>query len=213
MASTFRAIACLGNPGTKYRGTRHNAGFLFAEHLRSLSQSRESEKNNAILSEITLESKKLSLIQPQTFMNRSGEPLRDILQFYKIAPGELIVVHDELDVPLGHARWKMSGGDGGHNGIKSIAQHLSTPHFLRLRIGIGRPPLEWSQRENGEDAISAWVLGNFSPKEKQIFDQVLSAAESSLRILLRSATSDVSAIDSGLAAAQRQLHTWQASGI
>jgi PTH1 family peptidyl-tRNA hydrolase len=139
MTHPLRLIVGLGNPGAEYSETRHNAGFWFCERLaREISAPLNHESrfhgiagNNR--------SAGVWILLPQTFMNRSGLSVRALAQFYKIAPEEILVVHDELDIPPGQLRLKFGGGAGGHNGLKDITSHLGTPDYWRLRVGIGHP--------------------------------------------------------------------------
>ncbi len=139
MQAALRLIVGLGNPGTEYTETRHNAGFWFCERMaRELGVSFASESRyhgwtaNARAAGIWL-------LMPSTFMNDSGRSVRALAQFYRILPSELLVVHDELDIPPGQLRLKFGGGLGGHNGLKSVSAHLGTNDYWRLRIGIGHP--------------------------------------------------------------------------
>lgn len=169
-------IAGLGNPGPKYQWTRHNAGFLFLDRIAVLEglsivrkqfsgQTAEWDRNGA----------RLVLLKPQTFMNLSGRSVMPALQYYKLKPEQLIVVHDEVDLPLGTVRLKQGGGHGGHNGLRSIMELLGRGDFLRLRIGVGKPL-------HGD--VSDYVLGNFSPPEMEIVARVLDGALKQLETAL-----------------------------
>ncbi|MDY0384679.1 aminoacyl-tRNA hydrolase [Trichlorobacter sp.] len=161
-------IAGLGNPGPKYQWTRHNAGFLFLDrlaHLEGLSITRK--QFGGLTAEWERKGTRLVLLKPQTFMNLSGRSVMPALQFYKLKPEQLIVVHDEIDLPLGTARLKQGGGHGGQNGLRSIMEQLGRGDFLRLRLGIGRPL-------HGE--VTNHVLGTFSPSEMEGFAKVLDGA-------------------------------------
>jgi PTH1 family peptidyl-tRNA hydrolase len=139
LQKALRLIVGLGNPGADYSETRHNAGFWFCERLaRELgaSLSRESRFHGFVAN---ARAENLWLLLPQTFMNRSGQAVRALTQFYRIEPDEMLVVHDELDLPPGQMRLKFGGGLGGHNGLKDITSHLGTQDYWRLRIGIGHP--------------------------------------------------------------------------
>ena len=145
-------IVGLGNPGKKYEGTRHNAGFIALEALaEKLNVKVNRVKFKAYVGEASLEGRRVLLMMPQTFMNLSGQCVQPLLAWHKIRPDQLVVVHDELDIPAGELRFKKGGGNAGHNGLKSITQLLGTPDFYRLRIGIGRPP------QKGD--VINWVLG------------------------------------------------------
>ena len=141
MATPIRLIAGLGNPGAEYADTRHNAGFRFLEALcaRTGCVSRNEPRFAGTVAKATIAQTDVWLLAPQTFMNNSGDSVAKLMQFYKIAPAEVLVVHDELDLAPGIARLKIGGGAGGHNGVSDIAQKLGTPEFARLRIGIGHP--------------------------------------------------------------------------
>jgi PTH1 family peptidyl-tRNA hydrolase len=141
LQSALRLIVGLGNPGAEYSETRHNAGFWFCERLaRELGTAfaRES-RYHGLVAKTRLDGNDLWLLQPLTFMNRSGQSVQALAHFYRIAPTEMLVVHDELDIPPGQLRLKFGGGLGGHNGLKDITAHLGTQDYWRLRIGIGHP--------------------------------------------------------------------------
>src|SRR5574342_143 len=142
----MKIIAGLGNPGKKYEYTRHNAGFLAIEELaRSLRFDLSQEKYHAVIGKGRLGGEDALLAKPQTFMNESGRSVGAILRYTNAEHPDLIVVHDEIDLPLGIVRVKAGGGHGGHNGLRSIIEHIGTPDFIRVRIGVGRP-------SNGPDA-------------------------------------------------------------
>ena len=139
MPASLRLIVGLGNPGPDYSETRHNAGFWFCERLArelGVSFTRESRYHGSVAN---AREAGVWLLMPQTFMNRSGQAVQALAHFYRIAPAEMLVVHDELDIPPGQLRLKFGGGLGGHNGLKDITAHLGTQDFWRLRIGIGHP--------------------------------------------------------------------------
>ena len=139
--SAIRLIVGLGNPGREYETTRHNAGYWWLDELarlQNLSFKSES-KFHGLAARGQLHGHEMLLLKPQTFMNVSGRAVGALAQFYKIAPAEMLVVHDELDLPPGVARLKMGGGHGGHNGLKDIIAHLGSKDFWRLRLGIGHP--------------------------------------------------------------------------
>ena len=141
MQASLRLIVGLGNPGAEYAETRHNAGFWLCERLaRELGASfaRES-RYHGLAGKARPAGTDLWLLLPQTFMNRCGQSVRALTQFYRIEPAEMLVLHDELDLPPGQMRLKFGGGLGGHNGLKDITTHLGTQDYWRLRIGIGHP--------------------------------------------------------------------------
>ncbi|WP_374499144.1 aminoacyl-tRNA hydrolase [Zoogloea sp.] len=134
-----KLIVGLGNPGSEYAETRHNAGFWFCERLaRELGTAFSKEARFHGLA-ASARADGVWLLMPQTFMNRSGQSVAALARFYRIAPAEILVVHDELDIPPGQLRLKFGGGLGGHNGLKDITAHLGTQDFWRLRVGIGHP--------------------------------------------------------------------------
>lgn len=141
MQVVLRLIVGLGNPGAEYAKTRHNAGFWFCERLAAelgVGFARES-RFHGLVAKARCAGQDVWLLMPQTFMNRSGQAVQALAQFYRIPPAEILVVHDELDLPPGQLRLKFGGGLGGHNGLKDIASHLATQDYWRLRIGIGHP--------------------------------------------------------------------------
>ena len=141
MQPALRLIVGLGNPGSEYAETRHNAGFWFCERLaRELGTSfaRES-RYHGYVAKARVGGQDIWLLMPQTFMNRSGQAVQALAHFYRIDAAEMLVVHDELDIPPGQMRLKFGGGLGGHNGLKDITAHLATQDYWRLRVGIGHP--------------------------------------------------------------------------
>jgi PTH1 family peptidyl-tRNA hydrolase len=185
----LRLIVGLGNPGSDYAETRHNAGFWFCERLaRELGTSfaRES-RYHGFVAKARVGGADLWLLLPQTFMNRSGQAVQALAHFYRIAPTEMLVAHDELDLPPGQMRLKFGGGLGGHNGLKDITSHLGTQDYWRLRLGIGHPGdrnevvnyvLKPPRREEREDidaaldrALLAWpalARGEFNSATQKI---------------------------------------------
>lgn len=166
MELTF-LIAGLGNPGDAYELTRHNAGFRLVERLRKAAGERWREKKNpaARLAEVRIEGQRGWLCQPLTFMNASGEAVAGWLRYYKVPLDRLLVVVDDADLSLGEMRLRPGGGSGGHHGLESVAQHLGSQAFARLRLGIGR-------RAAGRE-LTGHVLGDFSREEAERFDQVV----------------------------------------
>ncbi|WP_293931079.1 aminoacyl-tRNA hydrolase [Iodobacter sp.] len=137
----IKLIVGLGNPGSDYAATRHNAGFWWVDELAKDAGAslRHDNKFHGLAAKARLHGSDVWLLEPQTFMNRSGLAVVALAQFYKILPAEILVVHDELDIPSGQIKLKQGGGNGGHNGLKDIQAHLGTPDFWRLRVGIGHP--------------------------------------------------------------------------
>ncbi|MCB0354850.1 MAG: aminoacyl-tRNA hydrolase [Bdellovibrionales bacterium] len=197
--SAASLIVGLGNPGKEYEQTRHNAGFLCLDALaeRSGGESWKLVKRfpDCLVSEASLGSQQVLLVKPQAFMNRSGRPVRMIREYYD-SIDELIVVHDELDLPFGELRLKFGGGDGGHNGIRSLVSELGTKDFFRVRVGIGRPPQEWGRETGSESAVSAWVLSRFTSAEMVLLESILEAGCEGIESLVRD----------GLERAQQLIH-------
>ena len=155
-------VVGLGNPGAKYSNTRHNIGFIAADILSGRYNFIWSTKSkfNAEIAGGDLEFGKLILCKPNTFMNLSGTSVAPLASFYKLKPENIIVIHDDVDVPLGRVKYKVGGGTGGHNGLKSIDSNIGI-NYHRIRIGVGRP-------EDPRYDISDFVLGKFSKEEEEI---------------------------------------------
>jgi PTH1 family peptidyl-tRNA hydrolase len=153
-----KLIVGLGNPGPEYELTRHNIGWLVADSLKPIDGNNWKSKFKGEYTDFSYKGEKVYVLKPQTYMNLSGESVQQLCQFFKVATQEILVLHDELDLPFGQIHFKKGGGLAGHNGLKSIAKHMGTQDFLRLRLGIGRP---------NRGSVSNWVLGQF-PKEQDI---------------------------------------------
>jgi peptidyl-tRNA hydrolase, PTH1 family len=154
----FQLIVGVGNPGSEYAQTRHNIAWMILDSWPLLSSSTWKSKFKGVYAEGTLKGAKFYALKPQTFMNLSGESVQPLAAFFKIDPAQILVIHDELDLPYGQVHFKMGGGLAGHNGLKSIAACLGTDQFARMRVGIGRPI---------HGSVSNWVLDPFN-KEEQI---------------------------------------------
>lgn len=167
----MKLIVGLGNPGTQYARTRHNAGFMALERLARrhglLAQAVKARFHAAVL-DGPIAGNKCVLFEPQTFMNRSGRAVQEALAFYKLEPADLIVLVDDVALPTGRIRLRAAGSAGGHNGLADIERALSTADYPRLRIGIDAPPPRVAQ--------SDYVLGRFSPDELDRLDPALNAA-------------------------------------
>jgi len=164
----------LGNPGAQYALNRHNAGRLLAEKLPFYTSLHWQKKCKGFLSSKTPDNGMIRhFLMPETYMNLSGASVRSAVSFFKLKNDEIIVVHDELELPLGAVSLKYSGGLGGHNGLRSIKQELGTADFWRLRVGIGRPPLPDKHPVPGE--IAQWVLSDFDDEEKPALEAALEA--------------------------------------
>jgi PTH1 family peptidyl-tRNA hydrolase len=169
-------ITGLGNPGPTYQWTRHNAGFLFLDRLTDVENCSLCKKTFSGLSgELIFNEHRIILLKPHTFMNLSGKSAMQALQFYKLPISQLLVVHDELDLPFGTVRLKLGGGHGGHNGLRSIIEQLGNGDFIRLRIGIGKPL--------NRDTTSH-VLGNIPPDQIEKLPLVLDGARDMLKMML-----------------------------
>ena len=152
-------VVGLGNPGREYARNRHNVGHLVVEELARRHGGTWRSKFSGQLAEIRLDGHKVALLKPETYMNESGRAVGGAARFYKLEPGEVLVVHDEGDFDLGRLELKAGGGLAGHNGLRSIAQHLKTQDFLRLRIGVGRPEL------GDPRPLADYVLSDFEPAD------------------------------------------------
>jgi PTH1 family peptidyl-tRNA hydrolase len=163
-------IVGLGNPGEKYDATRHNAGFWFLDRLsaREGGQFRPNARLNGYLAEVTTGGRRVRLLKPTTFMNRSGQSVGAAASYYRVAPEQILVVHDEIDLPAGALRLKAGGGHGGHNGLRDIVSHLNSKAFLRLRLGVGHPG-------SREDVIGH-VLKRASREEQSLIDTAIDRA-------------------------------------
>jgi PTH1 family peptidyl-tRNA hydrolase len=191
---TIRLLVGLGNPGPEYSQTRHNAGFwLIDQYARQHQVSLQPEaKFFGHTARIQRGSLDLRLLQPMTFMNRSGHAVAALANFYKISPSEILVAYDELDLPPGVAKFKTGGGAGGHNGIKDMIAQLGSDQFHRLRIGIGHP---------GDKArVTGFVLGKAPASEQQLLEQSIDQACRGVDLL----------VDQGMLAAQQFLHSFKA---
>jgi len=169
--SEIKLIVGLGNPGAQYAGTRHNAGFWWVEEFARAHGAtfRTESKFHGLVARATLHGREVHLLMPQTFMNVSGRSVVALALYFKILPDQILVVHDELDLPPGSAKLKLGGGHGGHNGLKDIIAHLSTKDFWRLRIGIGHPG------ERSE--VSNFVLNPPRKEEQVLIDQAMERAQ------------------------------------
>ncbi|HET8881786.1 MAG TPA: aminoacyl-tRNA hydrolase [Solimonas sp.] len=173
-ASELHAIVGLGNPGAEYERTRHNAGFWFVDGLAAGAgvAFRTEAKFHGQLARVRLAGHDVLLLKPATFMNRSGQAVQALAQFYKLAPASILIAHDELDLPAGTVRLKAGGGHGGHNGLRDIHKVLG-PDYLRLRIGIGHP--------GDKNLVLNYVLGRAGKNDEQAildaFDDAYGAVE------------------------------------
>lgn len=187
-------VVGLGNPGREYAGNRHNVGFLVADLLAARHGIKVGRHRRAVADVgegrlgIGVDAPRLVLAKPMTYMNLAGGPVAALAQFYKVAPAQIIAVHDELDIPYGQIRCKFGGGESGHNGLRSISRSLSTKEYLRVRFGIGRPP--------GRQDPADYVLSDFSAAERKELEYLVD----------RSADIVEAIITSGLESAQNTYH-------
>ena len=182
--SALHLVVGLGNPGAQYADTRHNVGFMALERLAAAAGTtfRQQSKLQGLLAEVGQGTSRLRLLMPQTFMNESGRSIRAALDWFDLAPSQLLVVVDDMDLPLGKLRLRASGSAGGHNGLRSTISHLGTQDFARLRIGIGAPaedPAERRARTVGH------VLGRFSAAERPLLEAVLTEVEAGIDLIQR----------------------------
>ena len=172
----MQLVVGLGNPGREYEGHRHNVGFLAVDALRRAESFPDfREKFSGVWTRGEIGGEPVALLEPQTFMNLSGDSVQPAASFLKVLAANVIVVHDELDIPFGDVRLKQGGGHAGHNGLRSIIQRLGTPEFLRVRIGIGRPPPAF----RGE--VADYVLHDFDAFERAELPAVVSRALDAVR--------------------------------
>jgi PTH1 family peptidyl-tRNA hydrolase len=172
-----KIIVGLGNPGIHYEWSRHNIGFMVVNRLAEVHRIPVGTRRfKSLFGKGSIDSEPVILVKPMTYMNRSGEAVAKIVPFFKVGMKDLIVIHDDLDLPFGKLRIKQRGGDGGHQGIRSVIEAISGNNFLRLKIGVGRPPEEMDPAE--------YVLTPFSGKEKSSLDNTLTRAAECLAVIL-----------------------------
>nr|WP_215607303.1 aminoacyl-tRNA hydrolase [Leptothoe spongobia] len=181
---TPKLLVGLGNPGQKYDRTRHNIGFEVIDALAKAWSIPMS--NNKRFQGITGESRtaagnRLILLKPTTYMNRSGQSIRAIVDWYKLSPSDVLVIYDDMDLPIGKLRLRLSGSAGGHNGMKSIISHLGTQIFPRLRLGISRSDNPETQSNR---TVVNHVLGKFAPDERKVIDAAIQLAEEAVEFSL-----------------------------
>ena len=190
-------VVGLGNPGAGYSGNRHNVGRMVLDELARRTGARfTSHRSRAHLADVRLgvlpggaPGPRVLLAAPMTFMNLSGGPVASLAAYHGVPPERIVVLHDEIDLPFGQLRLKADGGEGGHNGLRSLSSALGTREYLRLRIGVGRPP--------GRADAADHVLRDFSAAERKELDLIIAAAADALEML----------VSDGLAAAQQRYHT------
>jgi len=174
----MKLIVGLGNPGAQYARTRHNIGWRLLEAFAARHRiALDGRKWNAVWGQGEACGQRVALLMPQTFMNLSGEAAAPAARFFKVETPDVVAVHDELDLPFGRLMLKQGGGSAGHNGLKSLTQHLGGPEYIRLRLGIDRPPPRWE--------VASYVLASFTGAEESQMDDVLVRGVDALEQLLQ----------------------------
>ena len=171
-------IVGLGNPTSKYAGTRHNIGFDTIDKLAErMSVNVDTRKHKALIAKGMIGSEKVILAKPQTFMNVSGESVRELVDFYKIDPKEeLIIIYDDISLDVGRIRIRAKGSAGGHNGIKSIIAHLGSEEFKRIKVGVGNKPPKMD--------LADYVLGHFSGQDRKVVDEAVENAARAAEVMI-----------------------------
>lgn len=167
-------IVGLGNPGQKYSMNRHNIGFMACDYwLKSLNGSDCRDEHKALTKRFKIDDQEILLAKPQTFMNKSGEAVVALMNFYKIPKDNLLVIHDDIDLPFGSMKIQYNRGPGGQNGVRNISELLGHNEYTRLKLGVGRPP-------HPDFAVADYVLGNFPKEEVVLLDQYLEKASDAI---------------------------------
>ncbi|MFK7928381.1 MAG: aminoacyl-tRNA hydrolase [Myxococcota bacterium] len=173
----MHVVIGLGNPGRTYDGTRHNAGFLVVDRLAArASESVSTAQYGALVGKARLGGHTVVLAKPQSFMNRSGQPAASLKGYYKADNAEVVVIHDDMDIPYGEVRVKSGGGHGGHNGLRDLNQKIGND-YVRVRFGVGRPPQGWDPAD--------YVLGRWSGPQSDQLDQSVDTAADAVEAVLR----------------------------
>lgn len=178
-------IVGLGNPGQRYENTRHNIGFDAVDYIDSRCQVMRGLKrmmHSSLCDKCVLDGYIVHLIKPQTYMNNSGMAVQDILSYYRMMPSQLIVIHDDISLPIGEFRVKNGGSPMGHNGLKSIIQHIGSKDFVRIRIGVGEKPEEWD--------MAKYVLSKLTPDEYQKISKNFEKIKNAVSCILNYGTED-----------------------
>ena len=171
-------LVCLGNPGDKYENTRHNVGYMVADELAERqSKPIQRLKFKALTNVLTISGEKVLVMKPITYMNLSGEAVRQAADFYKIPPDRVLVISDDTALALGRLRIRTKGSAGGHNGLKNIIQHLGTDQFPRLRVGVGEKP-------HPDYDLADWALGKFTGEDKKAIDAAVKRAADAIECIL-----------------------------
>jgi PTH1 family peptidyl-tRNA hydrolase len=188
----IRLIVGLGNPGPEYEQTRHNAGFWLVDNLAGSRGLARESRYQALVAKTVIAGNEVWLLEPQTFMNRSGQSVGALARFFKIVPDDILVVHDELDLAPGVAKLKKGGSSGGHNGLKDITAALGTQDYWRLRIGVGHP-----RASNSQQDVVDYVLHRPRKEEQALIDQAIEKSLAAIPLLC----------EGRFEAAMLQLHT------
>ena len=177
-------LVCLGNPGKQYENTRHNIGFMTADALEKKSGVKVNKlRFRALTGEMELGGERVLVLKPQTYMNLSGEAVKLAGGFYKIPPERVLVISDDVSLPLGKLRIRAGGSAGGHNGLKNIIAHLGTDQFPRIKVGVGAPA-------HPEHEMVDWVIGNFTPAEKKVVEEAVQKAMDAAACLIEKGVSE-----------------------
>ncbi len=177
-------LVCLGNPGKQYENTRHNIGFMTADELERREGTKVNKlKYRALTAEMKIGGERVLVMKPQTYMNLSGEAVKLAGAFYKIPPERVLVISDDVSLPLGKLRIRANGSAGGHNGLKNIIQHLGTDAFPRIKVGVGAP-------NHPEHEMVDWVIGSFTPAEKKVVADAISRAADAAACLIEKGVSE-----------------------
>ena len=172
-------LVCLGNPGDQYENTRHNVGFMVADELAERANAPiQKLKFKALTNTLTISGQKVLVMKPVTYMNLSGEAARPAADFYKIPADHVLVVSDDTALPIGKLRIRKGGSAGGHNGLKSLIQHLGTDQFPRVRVGVGEKP-------HADYDMADWVLGKFVGEDKKAIDAAVKKAADAIECILK----------------------------
>lgn len=187
----MKLIVGLGNPGEKYENTRHNLGFMVADallkHFEPVEKTywEQNRKRKAVTKELSFEGETCILAKPQTFMNDSGQAVSYLVNYYKIDPADVIVVYDDIDLPMGRIRVRFGGAAGGHKGVESIIASLSTDKFLRVRLGIGRPMHIDGKSKKSTIAVEDYVLGKLGGGERRKAKEMVRQTIATITLLLK----------------------------
>jgi PTH1 family peptidyl-tRNA hydrolase len=181
----MKLIVGLGNPGFLYARNRHNVGFMCVTYLAKVNRIQFDRKQGHARTGIgNIGRNKVVVARPQTYMNASGESVKALLSRLNITPSDLIVIHDDLDLPAGKIRLRLGGGSGGHKGIESIISHMGTPDFYRVRVGIGRPEEDKTKISAKEEAVISYVLSDFTSEERKAIEATLPVVSEAVVFLL-----------------------------